>query len=413
MACLPGLAGAAGAPVGAIPGLPVAGFVAGGAGLTSFYVIGFELGPWQEYLAQELTPDYMLPEDAQPVYVSWIGSGEVFLLPDFAAHLEGTPETWIKLNFEWQTSSEYAWPGNAPGNGPASGADPVYEGSSFERQYFAPGLERPFGEGGVLGVAAVIAYQRYSAANLGMFAASTPDLGPVPGYGPGYSPGYSMGSAPYSGYEPFQESGFGTGVRLAVRQEVIGGVALDAGFQSRIDMEEFAAYRGVYSQPADLDIPARARLGLAFQASERSWLNVAVERVLYSDISAFPSRFLPNRFLSMLGDSTSPSFNWEDLTVYTVGFAWSDGGMQEWHMDLSTRTQPSPSSRLLSQALAGDLSDGAMVVGYSRRTGDRSRLAFNAAYAPSEYAFGGSVLGVTTDELDRQFEVEAMWTLSF
>ncbi len=261
------------------------------------------------------------------------------------------------------------------------------------------------GDDGLLGVAAVIAYQRYSAANLGLYAASTPELNPVPGY--------ALASVPYSGYEPFQESGYGTGVRLAVRQEVVSGIAVDAGFQSRIDMEEFAAYRGVYSQPADLDIPARARVGLAFQASEQSWLNLAVERVLYSDISAFPSRYLPNRFLSMLGDSTSPSFNWDDLTVYSVGFAWSDGKDQQWHIDLSTRTQPSPSSRLLSQALAGDLADSAMVVGYSRRTGDRSRLDFNAAYAPSEYAFGGSVLGVTTDELDQEFEVEAMWTLSF
>jgi long-chain fatty acid transport protein len=188
--------------------------------------------------------------------------------------------------------------------------------------------------------------------------------------------------------------------------------ALDAGFQSRIDMEEFAAYRGVFAA-GDLDIPARARVGLALQASEQSWLNLAVERVLYSDISAFPSRYLPNRFLSMLGDSTSPSFNWEDLTVYSVGFTWSDGRDQQWHIDLSTRTQPSPSSRLLSRALAGDLASSAMVVGYSRSTSDRSRLDFNAAYAPSEYAFGGSVLGVTTDELDQQFEVEALWILSF
>lgn len=397
MVCLPGLAGAAASPVRAIPGLPIAGFVAGGAGLTAFYVIGFELGPWQEYLAQELTPDYLLPEDAQPVHVSWISSGELLLLPDFAAHLEQTPETRINLNFEWQKSSEYDWPG--------SGADSVYQGSSFERQYLAPGLERQFSDSGVLGVSAIIAYQRYSAANLGLFAASTPDMNPMLGYG--------LASAPYFGYQPLQESGFGTGVRLAVRQEVVSGIAVDAGFQSRIDMEEFAAYRGVYSQPADLDIPARARVGMAFQASERSWLSVAVERVLYSDISAFPSRYLPNRFLSMLGDSTSPSFNWQDLTVYTVGFSWSDGGVQEWYIDLSTRTQPSPSSRLLSQALEGDLSDGAMIVGYSRRTGDRSRLAFNAAYAPPEYAFGGSVLGVTTDELGQQFEVEAMWTLSF
>ena len=395
MGLTPAVAGAQGI------GLPVAGFAAGGAGLTSFYVIGFELGPWQEYLARELTPEYMLADDDPPVRISWIAGSDLMILPEFAADLEPAPATWINLHFEFQDDAQYDRPGGD--------FDGQYQGSQFERQYFAPGLEREFGESGVLGVAAVIAYQRYSAANLGLFAATTQDLNPLFGYGVGQ--GY-LASA-YTGYEPFQESGYGTGVRLAVRQEVTSGIALDAGFQSRIDMEEFAAFRGVYSQPADLDIPARARVGLAFQASERSWLNVAVERVLYSDISAFPSRYLPNRLLSMLGDSTSPSFNWEDLTVYTVGYTWSDGKDQQWRVDLSTRTQPSPSSRLLSQALAGDLADSAMVVGYSRRTGLRSRLDFNAAYAPSEYAFGGSVLGVTTDELDQQFEVEAMWTLSF
>lgn len=387
----PGLAGAQGA------GLPVAGFAAGGAGLTSFYVIGFELGPWQEYLAQELTPDYLLPEGADAVRVSWLHGSEILLLPDFAAGLEQPPQTWINLNFEWQSSADFS--------GPSAASDPLYQGSSFERSFFTPGLERQVGDAGILGVAAVIAYQRYSAANLGLFSASEPDQGSA------FS--RSLLTPVDSGYTPFQESAYGTGVRLALRQEVISGVALDAGFQSRIDMEEFAAYRGVYSQPADLDIPARARVGLAFQANERSWLNIAVERVLYSDISAFPSRRLPNRFLSLMGDSTSPSFDWEDLTVFSVGFTWSDGKDQQWHVDLSTRTQPSPSSNLLSRAIDGELADSAMVVGYSRRTGERSRLDFNAAYAPSEYAFGGSVLGVTTDELGQQLELEAMWSLSF
>jgi long-chain fatty acid transport protein len=380
---MPALAGAQ------VAGLPAVSFAAGGAGLTSFYVIGFELGPWQDYLAQELTPAYMLEEDAEPVHVSWMKSTEINILPDFAAYLESPPETWINLNFEWQSSSEYMWYGDE--------ADSVYKGTSFDRQYFSPGIEHQFGEGGVLGVAAIIAHQRYSASSLGLYAASTPEQSPWR----------------YSGYKPFAESGYGTGVRLAVRQEVISGIALDAGFQSRIDMEEFAAFRGVYSQPADLDIPARARVGLAFQASEQSWLNVSIERVMYSDISAFQSRYLPNRFLSMLGDSTSPSFDWEDLTVYSIGYTWSDGKDQQWHVDLSSRTQPSPSSKLLSQALSGELASSAMVVGYSRRTGERSRLAFNAAYAPSEYAFGGSVLGVTTQELDQQVEIEALWTLKF
>ena len=383
MGLVPGLASAQGF------GLPVAGFAAGGTGLTSFYIIGFELGPWQEYLAHELTPEYMLGEDDQPVRVSWLRSSEVMILPEFASHMEEQPETWINLQFQYEGSSEYRWQGVEP--------EPVFEGTLFERQYFAPGIQHEFAENGILGVSAIIAYQRYSASSLGLFSAS--------------SLGQDVGI--YSGFQPYLESGYGTGVRLAVQQEVVSGLTLDAGFQSRIDMEEFAAYRGVYSHPADLDIPARASVGLAFQASDRSWLNFAVERVMYSDINAFPSQYLPNRFLSLLGDSTSPSFDWEDLTVYSVGYTWSDGKDQEWHVDLSTRTQPSPSSQLLDRALSGDLASSAMIVGYSRRTGDRSRLNLNAAYAPSEYAFGGSVLGVTTDGLGQQFEVEAMWTLSF
>lgn len=383
MGLIPGIAGAQGI------GLPVSSFAAGGTGLTAFYVIGFELGPWQEYLAQELTPAYMLSESAAPVRISWLRNSEIQIMPDFAAGMEAQPDTRINLDFQWESDTEYMMPGNA--------TDSTYQGSSFDRQYFSPGVEHQFGEGGVLGVSAIIAYQRYSAASLGLFAADSPDQ--TPWFNTRYSPQH--------------ESAYGTGVRLALHQEVVNGIAVDAGFQSRIDMEEFAAFRGVYAQPADLDIPARARLGFAFQASEKSWLNVAIERVLYSEISAFPSRHLPNRFLSLLGDSSSPTFNWDDLTVYSVGYTWSDGANQQWHVDLSTRTQPSPSSQLLSNALDGSLATSAMVVGYSRRTGDRSRLAFNAAYAPSEFAFGGSVLGITTEELDQRIEVEAMWTLSF
>ena len=120
--------------------------------------------------------------------------------------------------------------------------------------------------------------------------------------------------------------------------------------------------RGEYYQSTDMARNAldQASLAVALQTTKRSWLSFEVERVMYSEISAFPSRALPNRFLSLLGDSTSPSFDWEDLTVYTIGYTWSDGEDQQWHVDLSTRTQPSPSSRLLSRALEGDLASSAM-----------------------------------------------------
>ncbi len=381
----PGLASAQGL------GLPAAGFAVGGTGLTSFYVLGFELGPWQEYLSQQLTPDYMMPDHVMPVRVSWLRDSDVSLLPDFASHFGVQSETGFRLDYQFQSSDDVVLP--------EFQADALFQGSLFERQYFAPGFQHQVSDNGVLGVAAVFAYQRFSAANLGMLSATTPESIWLP--------------RDSFGYNPYEESGYGTGVRLALRQEVFDRFAVETGYQSRIDMEQFAAFRGVYSNPADLDIPARASVGLAFQASKRTALNVSIERVLYSEINAFPSRFLPNRFLSLLGDSTSPALEWEDLTVYTVGWTWSDGAKQQWHVDLSTRQQPSPTSMLLSQAIHGELADNAVIVGYSRKTGKNHRLNFNAAYAPAEYAFGGSVLGVTTEDLDQRFELEAFWTMSF
>lgn len=380
---VPGLAAAQ------MPGLPMAGFAAGGAGLTPFYVLGFELGPWQDYLARELTPEFMLDATEAPLHISWMDAEAVSILPAFASDLLQRPRTWSRFEFNYQYLDT-----TGTGGFDSSLQSP---GLGFERQLLTSGIYHEFDSGNLLGVEAVMAYQSYGTARLGMRTLS----GPMPG------------TPLLNSYSPYQENGYGTGVRLNVHREVVPGIAVDAGFQSRIDMEEFGNYHGIYGSPADLDIPARARLGLAFQTNSHSWLNLSIERVLYSEVSAFPSRLLPDRFLSMLGDSTSPNFSWQDLTVYSVGWTWNNGKDLSWHIDFSSRSTPSPTSRALSQVLSQDLADNAMTVGFSQRTSDRSRFLFNAAYAPADFAFGGNVLGVASESLDQNLEVEANWVLDF
>ena len=372
-----------------ISGLPMTGFSAGGTGLTPFYVLGFELGPWQDYLARELTPDYMLDPNDEPLHISWLNEGAVVILPIFAKHILGEPDTYLKLEVDWQYSDEVAM----------SGFDPFMSSGTYglERKLVSPGLMHRLNEKQMIGVSAVFATQSYGVSRLGLQS---------------YNQALPAGLRS-TVYDPYLESGYGAGVNLALSSELTDGLTLDAGYQSRIDMNEFANYRGVYAQAADLDIPARARLGLAFKASEKSWLNVSVERVLYSEIGAFASRNLPSRFLSLLGDSTSPSFSWDDLTVYSVGWAWANKKGTSWRVDFSSRSQPSPSSKLLSQAINSDLAQNAMTIGYSRRMSMTSRFNVNAAYAPAEYAFGGNVLGVTTDDLSQDFELEAFWIWDF
>jgi len=380
---IPGLSGAS------VSGLPMAGFSAGGTGLTPFYVLGFELGPWQDYLARELTPDFMLDPAAEPLHISWMSDHTLVVLPFFAKQILGEPDTFLKLEVDWQYSDELAM--NSVDQFMSSRAQ------GLERRLVSPGFMHRLNDNQLIGVSAVFATQSFGVSSLGMAS-----------YDQSIPASYQSNS-----YYPFQETSYGAGVSLALRNEITQGVTMEAGFRSHIDMNEFYNLRGVYSQRADLDIPARARLGLAFQASARSWFNVAVERVFYSEIGAFASRNLPGRLLTLLGDSTSPTFSWDDLTVYSVGWAWADNKGTSWYVDLSSRTQPSPSSSILSQAIDSDLAQNAVTVGYSRQVSMNGRFNINAAYAPAEYAFGGNVLGVTTDQLSQEFEFEAYWTWDF
>lgn len=375
--------------VARVSGMPMVGLSAGGTGLTPFYVLGFELGPWQDYLAHELTPDYMLDPEAQLQPVSWMTEHSVVVLPFFAQQLLGEPETFLKLEVDWQYSDELTM----------NSFEPVMRSlaQGMERRLVSPGLMHRLNDNQLIGISAVFATQSFGVSRLGLQTYNQ------------QLPANLRSTI----YDPYQETGYGAGVSLALRSEITKGITMDAGFRSRIDMNEFANHRGVYSQPADLDIPARAKLGLAFQASKHSWLNVSVERVLYSEIGAFASSNLPGRFLSLLGDSTSPSFSWDDLTVYSVGWAWADDKGSSWYIDFSSRSQPLPSSKILSQAINSDLAQNAMTIGYSRRMSMTSRFNVNAAYAPAEYAFGGNVLGVTTDQLSQDFELEANWIWDF
>lgn len=372
-----------------VSSLPAAGFVSAGAGLTPFYVLGFELGPWQDYLAQELTPDYMLDPNAQPVHVSWINQQALTILPVFSNNLYEEPKTYLRFDVDWEVSDSLGMTGLD---------ESFYSGKpSLERRLVSSSLVHHLSDTQLIGVSAVFATQSFGVSRLGKQS---------------YSNDIPVGLRPTI-YEPYAETGYGAGVQLALRSELSENIAFDAGYQSRISMDDFANYRGVYSQPANLDIPARASMGLAFRAGSKSWLNVSVERVLYSDVGAFASRNLPGRFLSLLGDTTSPSFAWDDLTVYSVGWNWANNKGTSWYIDFSSRTQPSPNSRILSQAIDADLANNAMTIGFSRQMSMTSRFNLNAAYAPSEYAFGGNVLGVVTDELGQEFEMEASWIWDF
>lgn len=353
----------------------------------SWYLLAFELGPWEEYLIQELTPNLERLTVERVTRISWMHLEDELIIPDFAAVLLADQRAPLLFSLR-QRRAALMLGENAGG--------PGGEGVQFEQSLLMPGVTHQVSERSAVTVSAVLASQRFGAT--GMNLSETDRLA---------SSSQPLLTNPY--HQP--EVVHGAGLRLALSSELLSNLTVEAAYQSRIDMAEFASVQGVHGSRAELDIPSRIHLGLQFHATSRASLNLGVEQIFYSEVGAFPSRALPARFNALLGDSTSPDFNWNDLIVYNLGWQWRHDSDLTFYLDYRTRSQPKPSAPALASALGPELAQNAILAGVSKGLGERSQFRLNAAYAPPEFAFGGNIMGIVTDKLDQSVEVLA--TLSF
>jgi len=360
----------------------------------SWFMVAFELGPWDEYLLNEITPQLERLTEHRSPRVSWLVVEDRFIIPDFAISLLEPPRSALVVSLQNRKVSLNSL---GQSNG-MSGS-----GARFEQSMLMPGLTHQVSERSAMTVSAILASQRYGAGILNLQET--------------HSPVNSVRTFQGSAYHEFRdghpEVSHGAGIRLALSGELMSNLTYEAAFQSRIEMAELATLKGVHGTRAELDIPSRIQLGLQLQATRRSSLNLGVSQIFYSEVGAFPSRSLPARFNALLGDSSSPQFDWEDLLVYSVGWQWRSDNDLAFHVDYFTRTQPKPSSPVLASALEPELAQNAFMAGFSKGLSERSRFRLNAAYAPPEFAFGGNVMGIVSDQLGQSVEVEASLSFDF
>ncbi len=359
------------------------------AGL-AWFLISFELGPWEEYLIHELTPSLDRLTVVNEPRISWLELDDWHIVPDFARAMIDRDRPTLQLSLRHSHSTRLF-------SDRADGRLALSDGYRFNQSLVMPGLTHQMSEHSALTVSAILASQRFGASGMNLYESEDP-IGR---------------SAAWLTHDPVpSEVAHGAGLRFALSGELVEGILLEAAFQSRIDMSEFASVRGVHGAQAELDIPSRLQVGVALNATERFRLNLGVAQVFYSEIGAFPSRALPARFTALLGDSGSPHFAWDNLVVYSLGWSWRNENDLELFFDYRTRSQPRPTVPSLASALSPELAQNSMLMGVSKGLGN-SRVQLNAAYAPPEATFGGNVLGVVSDKLDQSLEVQAMWSLTF
>lgn len=360
-----------------------------------------ESGQWRSVLVQRLSPEFAHPLPAASEPLRPLKLDQRWLWPEYAqawmaaAEPTATPSTALRIQW-WQIEA------GANGEGRALAQWP--EPTRFEQSLLMPGFTRDLTNSSSVTVSAMLASQRFANANMNLLQQDGP-LASVDRFSQGASQGP-------------EEVAHGLGLRVAWLTQPAQRLTVETALQSRVNMTEFATVRGLHGSLAQLDMPSRAELNLSLQTTPRLALSAGVSRIFYNEVGAFPSRALPARFGALLGDSSSPDFDWDDLTVLRLGWQWQPGDNTRLFMDYRTRSQPRPRDPALAQALASELAQNAFTLGVVQELtalgfGRRSQLRLSGAYAPPEFAFGGNVMGVVSDRLNQSLEVQVLLKTDF
>jgi long-chain fatty acid transport protein len=241
-----------------------------------------------------------------------------FLIPEFAYNRLVRPDVSLGVTVYGNggMNTEYAsgqldqgiCMGGAPNGVPANllcGSGKL--GVDMMQLIIAPTMARKFANGHALGISPLIAYQRFKAYGLQPFAAISSD----------------PANLTNNGYD----DSWGVGIRFGYYAELTPAFAIGAAYSTKIAMQEFDKYRGLFAEQGDFDIPENYNVGVAFKATPKLTIAGDYQRINYSDIPSVgnPSN-VPGVGAAQLGASSSSiGFGWDDVNVFKIGleYQWS------------------------------------------------------------------------------------------
>ena len=190
-------------------------------------------------------------------------------------------------------------------------------GVNLAQLLITPTVAYSFNDKHSIGFSPIIARQSFRAYGLGLFQAFSSDPDNVTNNGNDYAWGYG-GRIGYMGN--------------------FGDFSVGLAYTSRIYMQEFDDYAGLFAEQGDFDIPSTYGIGVAYRATPKLTIAADVSRINYGDIDSLANdgptanEFL-SAFATVLSNGTAPGqsisnplgsndgwgFGWDDATVFKIG----------------------------------------------------------------------------------------------
>lgn len=180
----------------------------------------------------------------------------------------------------------------------------------------------------------------------------------------------------------------GMGVRVGYLGEILPMLSVGASYQSKISMDPFRDYAGLFAEQGDFDIPSSWTVGVAVKPFNGFTVAADVQSIRYSEVKSVGNPLLPNLMQAPLGADGGAGFGWQDMTVYKLGMQWAMTPQFTLRGGYSFGEQPIPESEVLFNILAPGVIEQHATAGITARLS--SRLEVNAAFM---YAFSNRVTG--------------------
>lgn len=227
-------------------------------------------------------------------------------------------------------------------------------------------------KGHSLGLAVIFGWQRFAAKGVAAF---------IP---------FSSDPLNLSGNSWSTSTGFGFKVGyLGILTEWL---SIGAAYQSKINMNEFERYAGLFAEKGDFDVPANWAAGIAVFPTKDWTFLLDVKQILYSGIKSVNNPLLPNLQTSQLGKDDGAGFGWKDITAVKFGIMYKAIENYTLMAGYSYNDNPIKESEVLFNILAPAVIQNHITAGVTRKISEDSDLTLAFMYALNNSVKGANPL---------------------
>jgi long-chain fatty acid transport protein len=324
---------------------------------------------------------------------------DYFLIPEFGYNKMINPNMSLGITIYANGGMNTDYPGGqipsgtacGPATGPGTGFNPApgpYNllcgngklGVDLMQLIFAPTLAYKFAPNHAFGISPLIGYQRFKAEGLQAFS------------------GFSNSSANLTnqGYD----SAWGYGARIGWFGQLSDTVSAGAAYSTKIYMQKFDKYKGLFAEEGDFDMPENYNVGVAFKATPTLTVLADYRRINYNGVASVgnPSASVTNCNLvggtdpsACLGGSNGAGFGWQNVNVYKLGFEYQYNNEITLRAGYSHNDNPIKAQDVTFNILAPGVIEDHLTLGFTHKNKSGGELTMFYMHAFENSVTGSSL----------------------